>query len=284
LAKRCALPYFQFPIPRPRDQNFHPEIIRNASRMHNYALARAYRSIFTQDTIHIRSNIGEIARAFYMKGAVSATENAARTLSPLWSRAKDIEGSEPIFAEWANRTGFWTAPSIHYSDLLYWEHRMPRWHSPMVLESDISLDTVSLFNERKLMERLLSVPLEQRQENAAVLEALRRHPETMREPINRPPTTRRRSSPNVPTGRGDGAADAALSSPDMRPAQAEGASPAVLSSSDMRPALAEGAAPAVLQLIRSTWRLCRIGPWDKLSSRGTSVGKPRSLHHTTDRR
>jgi hypothetical protein len=39
---------------------------------------------------------------------------------------------------------------------------MSCWHSNVVVESDTAFDTVSLFNNRKILEAMLSVPFQDR--------------------------------------------------------------------------------------------------------------------------
>lgn len=43
-------------------------------------------------------------------------------------------------------------------DLLYWEHRMSRWLGLKLLGLDISHNVVCLYNNRRLLRKLLSIP------------------------------------------------------------------------------------------------------------------------------
>ena len=60
------------------------------------------------------------------------------------------------------RDAFRDAATSTPSIVFYWEHRMSCWHSNVVLESDFAFDTHVLFNSRWILERMLSVPAEER--------------------------------------------------------------------------------------------------------------------------
>ena len=42
--------------------------------------------------------------------------------------------------------------------MLYWEHCMAAWHSQSVLASDPAFQRFSIFNERKILDVLMSPP------------------------------------------------------------------------------------------------------------------------------
>ena len=144
-------------------------VMREATFLsHGRRIVAAYRAAFSPDTIHIRSNIGEVGRCYYRRsraGAVmptSPTDISASDLARLWAHG---EASEPLvesFAEWMTATSFRGVQDIDALDLFYWEHRMSCWHSNVVLESDFAFDTHSLFNSRWVLERTLSVSIEDR--------------------------------------------------------------------------------------------------------------------------
>jgi hypothetical protein len=83
-------------------------------------------------------------------------------------------------------------------DLAYVEHRMSTWHGPALLAYDMVSDTSILFNFRRLIELLLSVPLPDRRQ-AALFRAIirRRCPQIASVPINPRP---RRSIGQLMTG------------------------------------------------------------------------------------
>ncbi len=139
--------------------------IREATFLsHGRRIVAAYRAAFSPDTIHLRSNIGEVGRCFYRRslpGAAMGTSPAgitARDLARLWARGDVTEPVVQAFAEWMEATGFRDVVGLDALDILYWEHRMACWHSNVVLESDFAFDTHVLFNSRWILERMLSVP------------------------------------------------------------------------------------------------------------------------------
>ena len=52
-------------------------------------------------------------------------------------------------------------------DMLYWEHRMSSWHTPIVLQADSAFETLIVFNNRRVLVPLLGVPLPDRRTSKA---------------------------------------------------------------------------------------------------------------------
>lgn len=142
----------------------------NCFNRHKRGLPPVYAMHFSDDTIHIRTNLAEIGRAYYhrfmkKRGARLPKQPTVQFLARLWWTAapKDIRASAVAeFRSWTDDTGFWSVDAVDPYDLFYWEHRMSCWHGGVVLESDTAFDTVSLFNCRYILEALLSVPLADR--------------------------------------------------------------------------------------------------------------------------
>jgi hypothetical protein len=137
---------------------------------HGPQLVAAYRSSFPSDAIHIRSNLGEIGRAF-LRGKSWAAQEADRSprlltpesLARVWSYG--TPPPPPIieaFDEWMQAIGFREVEGMDPLDVLFWEHRMAAWHANVVLESDFAFDTHVLFNARSIYRDLLAVPLDDR--------------------------------------------------------------------------------------------------------------------------
>ena len=128
--------------------------------------------------IHVRSNLGEIGRAFWRKHHVMPTRFAAtnwpdvaadhrRTPKPLRDAAiKYMREQMHAFFQLAGYDlSDPTNPQLlGYDawDLIYWEHRMATWHSQLLLGSDYVFDTAIVFNSRRALELLLSAPLADR--------------------------------------------------------------------------------------------------------------------------
>jgi hypothetical protein len=143
--------------------------IREATFLsHGRRIVAAYRAAFAPETIHIRSNVGEIGRCFYRRTSAGAAMTAsprdipARDLARLWANREVSEPLVESFAEWVEATSFRDVADLDALDLFYWEHRMSCWHSNLVLESDFAFDTHVLFNSRWILERMLSLPVDDR--------------------------------------------------------------------------------------------------------------------------
>jgi hypothetical protein len=136
---------------------------------HGPQLVAAYRDSFPSDAIHIRSNLGEIGRAFLRSKpwAASEVERDPRltpeSVARVWGYG--TLPPQPIidaFEEWMLAVGFGEVEEMDPLDVLFWEHRLACWHSNVVLESDFAFDTHVLFNARRIYRDLLSVPLDDR--------------------------------------------------------------------------------------------------------------------------
>jgi hypothetical protein len=139
--------------------------IREATILsHGRALVTAYRLAFSADTIHIRSNIGEVGRCQYRRSAAAWTVPAAAAdisaddLAMLWAHRRVQGPVVEAFDDWMTATHFRDVVDLDPLDIFYWEHRMSCWHSNVVLESDFAFDTHVLFNSRWILERMLSIP------------------------------------------------------------------------------------------------------------------------------
>jgi hypothetical protein len=165
MAEGLHLGYGVIEVPRSVDPPELDAASREATFLsHGRRIVAAYRATFSPDTIHVRSNIGEVGRCFYRRslpGAAMVTSPAEitpRDLARLWARGDVNEPVVQAFAEWMDATGFQSVVGLDALDVLYWEHRMACWHSNVVLESDFAFDTHVLFNSRWILERMLSVP------------------------------------------------------------------------------------------------------------------------------
>jgi hypothetical protein len=170
IAKSLRLPHAVLRIPPTVEPPSLDAAIREAAILsHGRRNVAAYRAAFRPDTIHIRSNIGEVGRCHFRRtwaGAgmpASPGDLTAQDLARLWAGDGDVPGPfVDAFDEWMDATRFRAVTSVDALDLFYWEHRMSCWHSNVVLESDFAFDTHVLFNCRWILERMLSVPLEDR--------------------------------------------------------------------------------------------------------------------------
>ena len=111
--------------------------------------------------INVNGNAGEICRNFFDKYCetdiknVSTRDLAGRLLG---------QGPMPSFAmeeigEWRSRLGEAVSDEgLNILDLLYWEQRLGNWGAQYPAEQDISVEEISPFNCRLLIQTLLASP------------------------------------------------------------------------------------------------------------------------------
>jgi len=176
----------------------------NTPHKHNPMLTEHYVELYGgAPTVHLRSNLSEIARSFYLrKRAEHEAPTTAEELAHIYmhtrpnSTAPPLEGRDVItddFREQFEATDFASGAAIvDARDLLYWEHRMGAWHSAILLESDAAFDTLSLYNSRAVLVALLSAAPQDRLIDAHMHELMyNADPELLEFPFNR--LTKRKS-------------------------------------------------------------------------------------------
>lgn len=172
------------------------EVARRNSRFeHFYPLAYAYLTNFPRGALHVRSNIGEIGRARYhtepfgdiTRAEVSEVEKLVRIYCR-WTKADPHEFAYEEFRRYLEETDLQAGThGFDWPALYYWEHLMPVWHGALLLESDMSHDTVCLFNCRRLLSTWLAMPFEQQVSRESMVACLRRLCSKMLdEPFNPP--------------------------------------------------------------------------------------------------
>jgi hypothetical protein len=155
---------------------------QNTFYPHLFKATSAHVDAFGGDplAIHVRSNLSEIARQFYAyRRGENPPAGTPEELARLWQPLYESDPAWPIivdaFAEFIVTTGFTAcAPMIDLPTLFYWEHRMGIWHSQVVMSTDLAFDTVSLYNCRRLLEVLLSVPPDLQRKGTVLKEIIRR--------------------------------------------------------------------------------------------------------------
>lgn len=151
--------------------------------------------------IHVRSSLAEIARAFWRNHPGMATRidpsnwihvAMARSSVDLPRRAQAVDYMRDEMRRFFTAVGYDSvdprAPEImgyDVWDLAYMEHRMSTWHGPALLAYDTCFDTSILFNFRRVLEPLLSVPQPARRK-ATLFRAIieRRCPQIADIPVN----------------------------------------------------------------------------------------------------
>lgn len=150
-------------------------------------LNKIYADDWPHGKIHLRSNIAEVAKADLSDhercGFSPETLAYLYTMTPMQHDARVIEK----MSEFIDLTGFTPENLYHYDfyDLFEWELIMAQWHSWLLLESDLAHDTFLLFNNRKILSKMLSLPYEDRLHKKLFFGVIRRlWPDLLQFPIN----------------------------------------------------------------------------------------------------
>ena len=175
-------------------EDFKAIIRLNAEMEHIYGLAYSYLETFPAEYLHLRSNIGETCRAYFhlpiTKKITEAEAEESEKHAALYrymSRSTTSEFASNEFRRYISETDYEVAIRFGYDleALHYWECRLPAWHGTLLLESDMSHDTVSLYNCRALLIAFLSAPFDDQLSQKAMHGVIRAlWPDLLQEPIN----------------------------------------------------------------------------------------------------
>lgn len=138
---------------------------------HQHKLACAYHWRFGEGAyLHIRSNLLELARSNlfnrFSKHAGLEDPDTAESMAAVYNRAAKLTPEKaahvmPTFEHYVTATNYEsTVGKASPWDLYFIEHRMGAWHSGVILESDLSFDTVIAFNSRDVVRHFMGVPQE----------------------------------------------------------------------------------------------------------------------------
>lgn len=130
------------------------------------SLARAYYEELPHDILSLVSTCSETGTVFYQKREIS--EITPEILAEKFSRSevrknKDVLESFSNYIEYADFNKEKLGP-IDFYDAFYWEHRNAKWASLWYAEADLSHFTVVPFNQRDIIELMLSLPFEDRKD------------------------------------------------------------------------------------------------------------------------
>lgn len=167
----------------------------NTTFEHFYSLAYAYLATAPRGVVHVRSNIGEICRARYhispfgefVDADLPEPEKLVRIYNQ-WTKCKPHDYTREQFVQYLHETELLTnAYDFDLPALYYWEHLMPMWHASLLLEADMSHDTIGLFNCRRVLMTYLAMPFENQVSKASMIDSIRRLcPTLLAEPFNPP--------------------------------------------------------------------------------------------------
>ena len=129
-------------------------------------IGKALLEMYPHGSLHLKSNVSEIGRAFYRRGSKWFLPN--RVSPEILARCYGIDRRSGLvkeaFARFVDSVDLSVERAFNYDiyDLFYWEHRMGAWQSLQIMDLDIAQDTFILFNNRYLLKKFLSVPLTDR--------------------------------------------------------------------------------------------------------------------------
>ncbi|MCB0395331.1 MAG: hypothetical protein KDD36_01680 [Flavobacteriales bacterium] len=151
-------------------------------------IAGGMRKDYPADHVSIKGNCAEVGRCFYYKQGLHPTVRSYEyilDLIPGWGKIPFVKAR---VAEWFEEM---KPISKNYGyqvlDMFYWEHRMGSWQAQSQLESDLVYESGTPFNNRQLLDVILSVdPDERCKPGYPVFKEIMNHlwPETLSVPIN----------------------------------------------------------------------------------------------------
>lgn len=153
---------------------------KNTSFMRNESqgwIGKVLYEEYPQERLHLKSNISEVGRAFFRSNCKRILP-AKPTPADLAARYKVAPRSEFVlgaYTRFIDQVGLKPEAAFNYDiyDLFYWEHTMGAWQSLQTMDLDVAQDTFILYNNRRLLTRMLSVPLKDRLWDRVHIEIIR---------------------------------------------------------------------------------------------------------------
>ncbi len=135
---------------------------QNHYHVHLPQLLPYYFNLFTQNSMHLRSNLIEIVRENHTLLNDITNKNDFRTFTNFMNWSRNDEFYTEAVDEYENYYHSSQLDNVFdYSSsvLLYWEHRVANWLSGAVLSiTDFVTDTFQLFNCRRILQLGISMP------------------------------------------------------------------------------------------------------------------------------
>lgn len=123
---------------------------------------------YPADHLHLKSVVSPVGKATYRHGARGFLP---RKLTPAaLGSCYQIQPRSPFvleaFSEYMNTTGFSSDAVFNFDfyDIFFWEFRSGVWVGVQTIDFDTSMDTFALYNNRRILEMMLSLPLRDRLE------------------------------------------------------------------------------------------------------------------------
>jgi len=165
-ARQAKVPHLVFPVEAVDfSSDFHKWYAASFPRGARYpSLARAYYEHLPHDCTVLISTVAEIGTVFYAERAEKNPVPAALAEKFTQSAARSSPELIATMSEYIEETGF-TEDALYgfdWQDLFYWEHRNSKWGSLWYAEVDMTGFAIVPYNDRRLIELMLSLPIEER--------------------------------------------------------------------------------------------------------------------------
>jgi len=153
---------------------FQAALTHDVYTIHRRDAAWAYYKGFPHADIHLRSNLGEIGRAFYRKNRPIIYPFDPSAMADVFKPRKmsDNTAVVKLFKRFYRDVEFSRIENYDPYDILYWEQRMSSWHTSLVLQGDNTFETLVIFNNRNVLVPLLSVPVADRRASRAFIRTI----------------------------------------------------------------------------------------------------------------
>jgi hypothetical protein len=118
-----------------------------------------------RDVVQVGSNLGEVGTANparRLPGRLTPRRLAALWQSPWFAERHDYDA---VFADYQEETSLTEERLLGHDphDVFYWEHRMGKWGVRKYADADVSHRLLLPFNDRELLETMLSLPVASRE-------------------------------------------------------------------------------------------------------------------------
>ncbi len=154
---------------------------KNSVISHGKYLVEFYNKKFPQTYVmHLRSNLLEIGRAFYMNITEANEIDAVKqvfykTVFKQHKHTLSKQEQENLISEGLSTLQYSNILDYHILDLFYWENRMGGWFSEVLNETDSAFDTFLPFNMRAIIDISLSFSLMNRKSDYFFRELINRN-------------------------------------------------------------------------------------------------------------
>lgn len=162
LAEIAGLSWSVLPCPNEMTAYFEQQYYENCTGAHPAwgIIAQGLHKSFPEGRWCVKGNVSEVARCkYYLFGRPIP---AHRINGTLLCNLYNLEGSRfaaSKFQEWlAEALPLCKHSGIVPTDLFYWEQFMGSWQAMSQLEWDVVMETITPYNNRLLLETMLSVP------------------------------------------------------------------------------------------------------------------------------